>query len=255
MASIRIKSGTRAQLDAAAAASLLAAREPYFIVDEGRFAVGTGASAYTAFAKEADVATTRVWASGMTVAQGERVISPLDWEEYRRTTTSGSGTTDPADDLTNYIALTYTRVTALGLSTTISNNGNANPQFFANGAVKALPGVIAVGARVEIFSASGRGVLAFLGFMKTTTGGGRFEVFIDGRSVFDSTIQSAAADVNSFVGALGAGAVSTSTFPAYTALPSDAGLPFRRSVSVIYTPAGTATVANTTLAYIMRSER
>jgi hypothetical protein len=201
------------------------------------------------------IAMTRVWQSGMTVAQGERVISPLDWEEYRRITATGSGTTDPADDLTNYIALTYTRVTALGLSTTISNNGNSAPQLFANGAVKVLPGVIAVGARVEIFSASGRGVLAFLGFMKTTSGGGRFEVFVDGRRVFDSTIQSAGGDVNAFIGALGAGAVSTTTFPAYTAIPSDAGLQFRRSLSVIYTPTVVATVANTTLAYILRSEQ
>ncbi|WP_157158281.1 hypothetical protein [Delftia sp. Cs1-4] len=179
----------------------------------------------------------------------------MDWEEYRRIAATGSGTTDPADDLTNYIAMTYTRVTALGLSITISNNGNAGPQFFANGALKDLPGAIAVGARVEIFSASGRGVLAFLGFMKTTTGAGRFEVVVDGRRVFDSTIQSAAADVNVFVGAPGAVAVSTTTFPAYTAIPSDAGLPFRRSVSIIYTPAGTATVANTTLAYILKSEQ
>lgn len=54
MAQIRIKSGTRAQLDAAAAASQLAAREPYFITDESRFAVGTSATAYQAMAKEGE---------------------------------------------------------------------------------------------------------------------------------------------------------------------------------------------------------
>lgn len=51
MANIRIKGGTRAQLNAAATANKLAAREPYLITDEGRLAVGTGAGTYTAMAK------------------------------------------------------------------------------------------------------------------------------------------------------------------------------------------------------------
>lgn len=54
MAQIRIKAGTRAQLDDAAIASGLAEREPYFITDEDRFAVGTAANAYQAFAKEGE---------------------------------------------------------------------------------------------------------------------------------------------------------------------------------------------------------
>lgn len=253
MASIRIKSGTRAQLNAAAAASLLAAREPYFIVNEDRFAVGTSASAYTAFAKEADVATTRVWASGMTVAQGERVISPLDWEEYRRIAATGSGTTDPADDLTNYIALTYRRVTALGQISAITNN--ANPAFFAQGATKVAPGVIAVGTRAEIFSAAGRGSLAYLGFMKATTGGGRLEIVVDGRAIFDDSVSQAASDVHIFMGAPGLGVWGGVNNPAQVALPADVGVQFRRTVRLYYTPTSTATVANTTLAYIMRSER
>ncbi len=52
MAQIRIKAGTRAQLDAAALANGLVAREPYFITDESRFAVGTATNAYQAMAKE-----------------------------------------------------------------------------------------------------------------------------------------------------------------------------------------------------------
>ena len=51
MAQIRIKAGTRAQLDAAALANGLVAREPYFITDEARFAVGTATNAYQAMAK------------------------------------------------------------------------------------------------------------------------------------------------------------------------------------------------------------
>ena len=251
MASIRIKSGTRAQLNAAAAASQLAAREPYFISDEGRFAVGTGASAYTAFAKEADVATTRIWTSGMTVAQGERVISALDWEEYRRIAATGGGTTDPADDLTNYNALTYRRVTGLGVQTSLVSSGQSTN--FANGATRVLIGIVAVGVRVEIFSATGRGSLAFLGFLKSANGGGRFELEVDGRVVFDDSIQSGSSDVTIFVGAPGSGGSGPS--PAFSAIAADVGVQFRRSVRIHYTPAGSATTGNATLAYIMRSER
>ena len=54
MAQIRIKAGTRAQLDAAALANGLIAREPYFITDEARFAVGTATNAYQAMAKQGE---------------------------------------------------------------------------------------------------------------------------------------------------------------------------------------------------------
>lgn len=57
---IRVKGGTRAQLDAAAAANQLAEREPYFVSDEDRLAVGTAANGYSAMALEGhthDIAT------------------------------------------------------------------------------------------------------------------------------------------------------------------------------------------------------
>lgn len=54
MASIRIKRGTRAQIEAAKTAGDLAAGEPYLITDESRLAVGTANNAYTAMAKEGE---------------------------------------------------------------------------------------------------------------------------------------------------------------------------------------------------------
>jgi hypothetical protein len=53
-APIRVKQGTRAQLNAAAAANQLAAREPYFISDEGRFAIGKSTSTYETFSKQSE---------------------------------------------------------------------------------------------------------------------------------------------------------------------------------------------------------
>ncbi|WP_386341927.1 hypothetical protein O4D10_09960 [Xanthomonas citri pv. citri] len=49
-ANIYVKRGTRAQLDAAAAAGELAASEPYFVSDEGRFAMWTSANSYATYA-------------------------------------------------------------------------------------------------------------------------------------------------------------------------------------------------------------
>lgn len=57
-AGIRIKRGTRAQLDAAAVAGNLAAGEPYLITDEGRIALGLSASAYQDYAKVGEGAAT-----------------------------------------------------------------------------------------------------------------------------------------------------------------------------------------------------
>jgi hypothetical protein len=51
MTRIKFKRGTRAQLDAAAAANALDAGEPYLITDEGRIAIGLSASTYEVFAK------------------------------------------------------------------------------------------------------------------------------------------------------------------------------------------------------------
>jgi hypothetical protein len=48
---LKIKRGTRAQLEAAATGSNLKAGEPYLITDEARFAIGLSASTYEEFAK------------------------------------------------------------------------------------------------------------------------------------------------------------------------------------------------------------
>lgn len=54
MANIRIKRGTRAQLNAAATANQLNTGEPYLISDEGRSAVGTSAGTYKAAFMQGD---------------------------------------------------------------------------------------------------------------------------------------------------------------------------------------------------------
>lgn len=52
MPRVQIKRGTRAQLQAAAAADQLRVGEPYLITDEQRLAVGLSAGAYTSAMRE-----------------------------------------------------------------------------------------------------------------------------------------------------------------------------------------------------------
>lgn len=54
MAEIRLKRGTRAQVEAAATASELAVAEPYLISDEGRIAIGAGVNTFVACAKQGE---------------------------------------------------------------------------------------------------------------------------------------------------------------------------------------------------------
>ena len=53
--SIAIKRGTRAQIEAAAGSGGLVTGEPHLITDEDRLAVGTGAGAFAAMAKQSEI--------------------------------------------------------------------------------------------------------------------------------------------------------------------------------------------------------
>ncbi len=58
MSSIRVKRGTRAQLNAAAVSNLLLAGEVYLITDEKRLAVGLSSNSYSRFALETTAVAT-----------------------------------------------------------------------------------------------------------------------------------------------------------------------------------------------------
>ena len=60
MPSLKIKRGTRAQLNAAASAGQLNAGEPYLITDEERLAIGTSATTYQDFSKSGEGGTFNV---------------------------------------------------------------------------------------------------------------------------------------------------------------------------------------------------
>ncbi|TDS73390.1 hypothetical protein [Comamonas sp. JUb58] len=195
-----------------------------------------------------------LWISGVPVPQWGLVISPLDGEVYRRTTATGAGTVDPANDITNYMAASYRRVTALTTYIDI-NNLSSTADRFANGATK-LNMNITVNTRTNLLNVTGRGLVQYLGVIKAAASGGRLEVLIDGRSIFDKTVGT----VNANYAAIVVGSAinwttdnGASNIAAYTALPEE-GVEFKRSLQVFYTPLTVATTVGT-FAYMLRETK
>lgn len=83
MATLRVKRGTRAQLDTAATSGWLETGEPYLITDENRLAVGTSASSFEAMAKQSE--------AGGTPLTGSTSISIIS-NEIRRAALTGDVT-------------------------------------------------------------------------------------------------------------------------------------------------------------------
>lgn len=189
-------------------------------------------------------AAPRIWAGGSEVyTQGGDVISSLDWETYRKTAATGTGTVDPANDISKYISLSYERISALTLSRVVSEAGNQGV-FGVNVPKTALP-AIPMGNRTLLGSTTGRGHALILAFYLngTTSVNARFEIVIDGRTVYDYT-QSLLNNYGVlFLGnPLGAGNNVYHYF-----LPSSFKVPFKRSLQIYITPINTSIGINSYL--------
>ena len=196
------------------------------------------------------------WVSGEIVNKWDARVSQLDGETYQRTAASGSGTTDPADDNTNYVAKSYRRTSSLPNKPGVENNSNSATQFAVNAIKTAINGITA-GTRTKILDISGRGTVLFLALMKADVNGGRIEVIVDGITIFDNTAATpTGSTANLLIGSPGSGDPGTGTVrPFAYAIPESAGVEFRRTFVVWYTPATTATGANAALAYEVRASR
>lgn len=187
----------------------------------------------------------KTWSSGMTVAQWEAVISPLDGEVYRRKT-AGAGATDPADDTTNYVAVSYARVTDLPAPGTTARTMGGEIGNFANGANKSALNSVPAATRTQILNMSGRGSLLFAAIVSGAfvSYSRRLEVVIDGRTVLDATVSYAGnGNYQLFVGTGWPLFDGTRLFPVYSAIPQ-IDLPFRRSCSVYLTTSAAEAVNN-----------
>lgn len=174
----------------------------------------------------------RTWASGMTVKKNEVVKSPADNEDYERITATGAGTTAPADDITNYVARSYVRTSAL------RQPGNA--VYAVNwgggwlGMTTSTLTSLALGTRTSFLNVTGRGSVSALATSRMTAGGWRVEVIADGRVIYDTVLMPISTNlVHMLIGSAGADA-GVGVGP--TLLVPGEALQFRRSLQVFCTP-------------------
>lgn len=194
------------------------------------------------------------WVSGMSVTQRQLVVSPADNEIYIRKTATGSGTTDPADDTTNYNAVSYQRTLALP---TIALGDATSASQYLKSYPRTNVAAISSGVRTSVLSLAGRGVLNVLGYSKSVTSAGttsmRFELLIDGRTVLDVTLAFVAGTTTQTATLIGFPDPSNTggtDYPEYNVTPSP--VQFMRSAQLFITPS-IALPASTTLVSSYRS--
>lgn len=183
----------------------------------------------------------KLWSSGATVLQWDYRRSPLDGEVYQRKTATGSGTTDPADDATNYNAVSFIRSGAIPESAPVTCD--ANSDAIRGTTAVLLPATINAGARTKILDVSGRGRCSFLAFLLNTTATNcRIEVICDGRTLYDYT-QAVGASATPFFAQVPIGALTQqgTSSQRFTALPDGSPVYFRRTLAVWVTPSASAT--------------
>lgn len=174
----------------------------------------------------------RTWASGMTVKKNEIVKSPADNEDYERITATGGGTTDPADDTTNYVARSYVRTAALAAPRPANTNSGT---ISGLGLTTSTLTSLALNTRTSFLNITGRGCIGTLAISRGgTTGGLRVEILVDGRAVFDQVlIYGSNQQVYIYLGHIGP--VTASYYPD-TISASAKGIEFVRSFQVFLTP-------------------
>lgn len=189
----------------------------------------------------------KLWASGITVRKWQTVQSPLDGELYTRTSATGSGTTDPADDITNYVAASYRRIPSLAPP---AGNFATSAQFATYGATRVSP-VISAGVRTLLVSATGRGSLTFLGAAQVTGASRttRWEVIADGRVLLDQSLTLGNAQG---LAILGRTSMNSAAVEGVYTWEDSYPLEFRRSLSVYLTPVIATTATTDYWAYRLR---
>lgn len=190
-----------------------------------------------------------LWVSGATIAQYQLVTSPADKETYQRIASTGSGTTDPADDTTNYVAVSYERLAAIVGGGVINSVGNFTS--IGNGpTTKTTLAAIGVSARTSVLSVSGRGCVDYFAFFKNAAGTTRVEIIVDGRTLFDQTDTYGTTNALIAIGMISAGSGANALNEARF---DPAGVQFRRTLEVYITNTATGSPSSAGIAYHLRS--
>ena len=196
-----------------------------------------------------------IWSSGDTVLQWQEVRSPLDGEVYMRRTTTGGGTVDPADDLTNYSSVSYNRTPTLSseLIGPSTSTWGMQAAYFAMGAIKPTFPAAATGVRTLVLSLTGRGRVDFIGMWRALPGDARFEIVVDGRTILNKVTKYTGQCGAVYFGAAAGGYFASTNTALTTIIPDHTGIQFRRTLRIYVTPVTEVLTGSDYLAYVLRS--
>lgn len=181
------------------------------------------------------------WVSGAAVQQYAYVVSPNDLEIYQRKTATGSGTTDPYSDTTNYRPVSIDRLSSItnGWSAggAWTNTGSTSIGNFA-GVTTSTP-TLNAGVRTLVWNANGKGNVDFVSLIKigtsAPTGTFRAELVVDGRTIFDATFSAPPSSATHFVvvaGGLSSPATNNPLTPLFMPCPFSKSFEFYVTASV-----------------------
>lgn len=190
-----------------------------------------------------------LWVSRMVVAKGAFVQSPTDFEIYCRKTATGGGTVDPADDTTNYFALTFERPGSI--VNRWSSGAAADVYSYTEFETTSSNLTLSAGVRTEILSLTGKGALTTIGLLQQQSQirTVRLEVVVDGRTIFDATNAYAAAGTTQYVFAIGTPVRDPGGTTTYTNTVRPQKICFARSAQIW----ATASVATSGSNLVLRS--
>lgn len=143
---LKIKRGSRAQLDAAVTGNTLNLGEPYLITDEGRIAVGTGSNSFVDFAKFSEVQAVDADLTAIAGLTGTGFLKRTGTNTWiLDTNTYLTAEADTLGTVTGRGASTTTAVTLSG-GVTINAAGSTNGAIFAgstSGTTKVVASAVA----------------------------------------------------------------------------------------------------------------
>ena len=128
---LKLKRGTRSQLDAAVTGNSLNQGEPYLITDEGRIAIGTGSNSYETFAKTSEVQALDADLTAISGLTGTGFLKRTGVDTWALdTNTYLTAESDTLATVTGRDATTSTAITLSG-GVTINAAGSTNGAIFA----------------------------------------------------------------------------------------------------------------------------
>ncbi len=195
-----------------------------------------------------------IWTPALTVQRGGHVVSPADAEIYRRVAATGTSGTDPADDLTNYVAASYERITAFPPPLFFHTN-NASDRL--KGGTRAAGFSVPQGTRVLAVNVVARGELSHLSMQvvssASTNSGARIEIVVDGKTLYNADVYGTNGNyINIFGGVLPRWNAMGDNQNDYLAMEAAKPIQFRRSLQIYFTPTWTNWSAYNGLTYILR---